>query len=158
MTRKTAILMLLTICCYTLSAQVTVSVETRSHGTDQYTFDPSGEIYFNGDRIVVMESLLTASTAAYDIDDVSKVAFDGQFADIIPTETPALSLRPNPAQRGVTISGIGSKPQQADIYNAAGVLMLSTPVCDGQEIDVSSLAPGLYFVSLVGKTLKLSIL
>lgn len=155
--RKTIILLIASLCYQNLSAQVTVSVETLTQGTARYNFDPSGEIYFSGDRLVLMESLLTANTVAYNIDDVAKVSFEGDFEGINPIARAELSLHPNPARGHVAISGIGSTPQRIDIYSAAGLLMLSQLCSDGQNLDISRLSPGLYFVRISGVTLKLSV-
>ncbi len=79
-----------------------------------------------------------------------------------------ISISPNPATDYIEISlgANGPSPLQSDvrIYNIFGQIV-STPVCfadtpasGGQRIDVSGLAPGMYFVRIgdrVGKFVKL---
>lgn len=138
-------------------AQVTATIHLADNTTATSTLDPSGEIYFQNDRLVIMESALSGNTQSWPMDQVTKVTFDGEPNAILAPESSRLSLYPNPAHSSVQISGIGLQPQPLTIYSATGAQLLQQTVVDGNTIDVSHLRPGIYFARIGLQTLKLAI-
>ncbi|MES2387653.1 MAG: T9SS type A sorting domain-containing protein [Bacteroidota bacterium] len=69
---------------------------------------------------------------------------------------PRLGLAPNPTDNYFTIIGLISAAN-VEIYSNLGRLVLSTRTQPGRSIDVSSLAPGIYTVKVLGKVMRLVI-
>ncbi len=142
----------------TARAQVTVTVYLTDNSTEAVEVDASGQITFTEDDLTVLESTLTGTTTSWDIDDISKVTFDGDVntEGIGNITSGSLSLFPNPARESLTINGIGNTPSMVTVFNTTGVIMIQQMCSDGTVLDVSRLEKGLYFVRIGQQTLKLA--
>lgn len=140
-----------------INAQVTAKVTFTDNTFTDVLLDPSGEIYFNGDQLVIMESSLTGNTSSWAIDDVKKVTFDGAFNSIVNNQdVNNLSIYPNPAKETITLHGITEQNTLVSIYSMDGAKMAEKCCSEGSSIDVSNLPAGLYFVRIGSQTLKLA--
>lgn len=140
-----------------VQAQVTVTVVKTDNTTATMTLDESGELYFNSDRLEILESTLTGNTSSWAIDDVRRVLFDGSFEAIAPTisGSGSIALYPNPTSGKFKLDGIGTEPQTVVVYSATGAKRMELTAIEGDEIDVTSLQAGIYFVRTQNHTLKL---
>lgn len=68
-------------------------------------------------------------------------------AELVP---PSITVYPNPGHDRVRFSGLTDGTWQASVFDARGVLVLQGGLGEGQELDVSKLAPGVYSVVLHG--------
>ncbi|MBL7937505.1 MAG: T9SS type A sorting domain-containing protein [Bacteroidia bacterium] len=65
---------------------------------------------------------------------------------------------PNPAQNNVTISFAGNQIENviAEFYNSLGEMVKSSSIMSNDNIDISNLSNGLYFIHLKGNNLNVS--
>ena len=79
------------------------------------------------------------------------------FDEILATTdngTESIGIFPNPVSNTFTISGINDF-QQMNIYSIDGRLVRHDTVGSGQNIDISELPQGLYYVNINKQNLKL---
>jgi hypothetical protein len=69
-----------------------------------------------------------------------------------------ISLFPNPAQNFLTISFSGNQTEivTADFYTSLGQLVYTKSIISNEQIDISNLSNGLYFIHLKGSNLNVS--
>ena len=87
------------------------------------------------------------------LDDIRKITCE-EVEDISESQQPAVSILPNPVHSLLTLHHLEGR-QQVQIYALSGQLMMTMEATDGQPIDVSSLAPGVYMVKTQQCTLKM---
>lgn len=138
-------------------AQVTAFVHLTDNSTVAVSMDASGEIYFNNDQLVFLESALSGNTQSWAMDQVAKVTFDGEPNAIQGLSAGSLTLYPNPTHHSFHLAGIGSQPTPLAIYSVAGTKLLEGSCVDGDNIDISQFKPGIYFVRIGQQTVKLAV-
>lgn len=140
------------------AAQVTVSVHKTDNTVDNFHMDPSGEMYFSNGHLQISESALTDNTGSWYLDEIRKVTFGPESTptSIAQSELSAgIALYPNPAHRSFAIAGIGTAPTTVSIFTIAGRKVAERTCTEGQNIDVSNLTQGIYFVRVGERTAKL---
>lgn len=138
---------------YCASSQATVTVVGNDGGNRQFAVDATGEIYFGIDYMAVLPSA-SADMTVIQMDDVRKVLFDGQVNIVDANET-TLTLTPNPATGSFALHGLGSAPQPVTVYSMSGAQVLQGRYADGEQIDISALAKGIYMVRAGSSIVKL---
>lgn len=113
---------------------------------DGYVFDENPLVYFDGDNTVFDAGQLTYN-------DYRIYTIDFQVSD--PTDVTEqfqglLSVWPNPAHHVLNIEG--AEGEMVTVCDAMGRLVLQQQYKD--KLDVSSLVPGVYAVSVAGSTMR----
>lgn len=67
--------------------------------------------------------------------------------------TGRLRIALSPAKDAIRISGISDRAT-ATIYSVSGAKALAVPATDGESIDITSLMPGIYIVTVGNQTVK----
>ena len=101
-------------------------------------------------QLVVVGFLYTGEDAhSWYIDDVSIT----QTADVEESEVGCLAVYPSPARESIRIEGLNAN-SEVQIYNVLGELVKTTYVGANEEISVSELSDGVYFVRCNNTTLR----
>jgi DNA-binding beta-propeller fold protein YncE len=104
-------------------------------------------------QLVVVDDILYIGDVGDDDDDeddsgrVLKLDLTTLSIDEIPTEFSSIRISPNPATDFIQVSGLKAIEKYA-IYNVLGAEIKSGEVFKNEEIDVTSLSKGLYFMKL----------
>ncbi|MCF8366538.1 MAG: T9SS type A sorting domain-containing protein [Bacteroidales bacterium] len=98
------------------------------------------------------------SATSYSLASVKKVYFDlATRVDPIENipESKELVIYPNPASSFINIHDLPNQPSQVTIYSIQGGVILQKPIsAQSNNIDVSSLKNGLYFLNFNRQTVK----
>lgn len=143
--KRTLLLALMLIGALCAAGQATVTVVGNDGNNRQFAVDATGEIYFGTDYMAVMPTASSSELTVIQMDDVRKVLFDGQVNIVNVSET-SLTLTPNPATGSFTLHGMGSEPQTVTVYSISGAKVMQGRHSDGEQIDISALAKGIYMV------------
>ena len=127
-------------------SQATVTVVGNDGNSRQFAVDETGEIFFGIDYMSILPSSAASEMTTIQMDDVSKVLFDGQVNIVDVSEAPTLTLTPNPAAASFALHGLGDEPQLVTVYSMSGAQVLQGRYGDGEQIDIASLAKGIYMV------------
>lgn len=128
------------------------AVITKTDGSQQlYDLDENDRISFPNDEILVITQ--NGSDIQIPISEIRKVTFDEILATT-DNGTESIGIFPNPVSNTFTISGINDF-QQLNIYSIDGRLVRHDTVGSGQNIDISELPQGLYYVNINKQNLKL---
>ncbi|WHF51497.1 PQQ-dependent sugar dehydrogenase [Chryseobacterium gotjawalense] len=121
----------------------------------------------NGDNSIVWTSAFTGNNFATFGEDAGKELYvaavnNGKIYKISTTSlatgenTPhSFNMYPNPASGKIFIDGLKTSNNTAEINNAEGRKVLETKVKDDQSIDISTLKPGVYFITISADHLKI---
>jgi hypothetical protein len=138
-----------------LTAQTTVTVVTSDGAANQTVVQSSGEIFFGLDYMAILPSADASSMVTYQMDDVSRVLFEGNVNIVNLDGATPLSLSPNPTAGWFTLRGLGSEPQTVTVYSLDGARMMQGRYADGERIDASALTAGIYLVQAGSSVVKL---
>ena len=123
---------------YNALAQTNIVINYYTGTQQQYAVEDSGKLFFSNDNSII-----------------SKITFKNSLAvEDIKQNREQIIIYPNPATNYFKISSKDAK-STLNIYNSAGQLVLSKVYKKDEEINVSNLLPGIYFVKVNGSTLKL---
>ena len=143
--KRTLLLALMLLLACGAKSQATVTVVGNDGNNRQFAVDATGEIYFGTDYMAVLPSA-SADMTVIQMDDVHKVLFDGQLNIIDASEAPTLTLMPNPATESFALHGMGEEAQTVTVYSMSGAQVLQGRYTDGEQIDIATLAKGIYMV------------
>lgn len=108
------------------------------------TFSDAAVSVINGDK-----------TDTWSYDQILRIRFEGLYTGISDiTAASALRIAQNPVGDILRISGYDGAPASLAIFSGNGLCMTRISGWNGSDINVSSFAPGLYFVSINSKSLK----
>ena len=128
------------------------AVITKTDGCELlYDLDESDRISFPNDEILVITQ--NGSDIQIPISEIRKVTFDEILATA-DNVTESIGIFPNPVSSTFAISGINGF-QQLSIYSIDGRLVRHDTIGNGQNIDISELPQGLYYVNINKQNLKL---
>ena len=142
------------IVAYCAAAQATVTVVGNDGSSQQFVMEATGEIYFGTDYMAIMTASNATDITTIQIDDVSKVLFSENVRIVDVSET-TLTLMPNPATESFVLHGMGDEPQLVTVYSMSGAQVLQGRYSDGESIDISALAKGIYMVRACMSVTKL---
>jgi hypothetical protein len=83
-----------------------------------------------------------------------KIAIDPATLSVKKSEILDLKLYPNPVKDYLIIEGIGADDLPFEIFNIAGVKYKNGLLKNGQRVEISKLAAGIYFMALGKQTIK----
>lgn len=136
-------------------SQATVTVVYTDGTTQQTVVEATGEVLFGTDYMAILPSPSASTLLTYQMDEVSRVQFDG-VANIVNIDGDRqLTLSPNPATDSFVLHGTGSEPQPVQVYSLGGALVLQGIYAEGEEINIGQLASGIYLVRTAGGVAKL---
>ena len=114
-----------------------------------------GELSFDDDGMTVSSGYFGDVIYHWQYDEVDRVLFFHGHVGIDETHpTPQLKLFPTPTRQSFALVGLGSEPQQVQLFNVAGQPVMTMVCADGDKVDVSRLNAGVYFVRIGCQTLK----
>lgn len=93
----------------------------------------------------------------YSLSDIKKIVFEKDETSIesINVNASKIDVYPNPVKNGLTIEGVNEFPEtDVLIFSLTGTLVARHSQWNGEKIDVSHLAAGIYFVKINSTTLK----
>lgn len=134
------------------STNVTLVV-TKTNGEElTYQLNAESQLYFeNGDRIFIEDG--TGTSVSFQLAEIRKLVCT-DYANIGENIVSELQLTPNPVQNSFIINNLQNN-LPARIYALDGRLVKSFTATEGQMIDISDLASGMYLLHIDGQTLKM---
>ena len=138
----------------TVDAQAVVQIKLSDGSSETYQIAASGGLYFSGDSVQIVTTSRLEGMLALPLSRINSMRW-GVSVDIPSVETPRFVLYPNPTHDFMSVYGLGEGLHRLSIYNIQGHLERSLLCADRQQIDVSDLPRGVYFVSVGTVTRKL---
>jgi hypothetical protein len=133
------------------SADVTLVVTTTDGMEQTYQLTEESQLYFENGEILVIED--GNSTITLPLSQIHKIV----CAEVTGTSEHILSklqLFPNPSRNSFLIFNLTGS-HHASIYSLDGRLVKSFEAVEGQLIDISELAPGMYLLHIENQTFKI---
>lgn len=148
-------LLLLIVSSYSI-AQTGVNI-TYYDGTNQtFSVAATGKLYFETDNLFLKTDGTTTPTTI-PVNIIRKITFSNALATTTFGENASnVMLYPNPSSEVIRIKSDTLDVLNTKIYSLTGQLILEGRYQSNQDIDVSSLASGLYLVQVNGLTIKFS--
>lgn len=134
-----------------LSAQSVVTVWMHDGTSQSFLMTETDRVYFSGNTYLMVEE--DGNLTSIMLDDIRKITCE-EVEGLSEDQQPAVSLLPNPVHNLLTLRHLEGR-QQVQIYALSGQLMMTTEASEGQPIDVSGLAAGVYMVRTQSCTLKM---
>lgn len=139
---------------YNACAQTNIVINYYTGTQQQYAVEDSGKLFFSNDNLIIKTSF-ESTEINIPVSIISKITFKNSLAvEDIKQNREQIIIYPNPATNYFKISSKEAK-STLNIYNSAGQLVLSKVYKKDEEINLSNLLPGIYFVKVNGSTLKL---
>lgn len=155
MAKRIVLLTLMAMFAGGAMSQARVTVVSNDGTETPYSIDATGEIFFGSDYMAIMASSNATEMATYQMDDVRKVLFEGSVRIVDVQGDNPLSLTPNPANESFVLHGMADGVQTVSVYSMSGALMIEGRYSNGESIDISSLAKGIYMVRACTSVAKL---
>ena len=134
-----------------LSAQSVVTVWMHDGTNQSFLMSETDRVYFSGNTYLMVEE--DGNLTSILLDDIRKITCE-EVEGLSEDQQPAVSLMPNPVHNLLTLRHLEGR-QKVQIYALSGQLMMTTEASEGQPIDVSGLAAGVYMVRTQSCTLKM---
>lgn len=155
--KPTFILLLLLFIATCSFAQTGVQVTYYDGNVQNYSVATTGKLYFDADNLFVKTDGSAAAPTTIPVSLIRKIAFTTALATQAFAENAKnLTLYPNPGGEYVRIKSETVKNLETKIYSLTGQLVKQGNYQSDENIDISALSPGLYFVQVNGSTLKFS--
>ncbi len=139
---------------YNACAQTNIVINYYTGTQQQYAVEDSGKLFFSNDDLIIKTSL-ESTEINIPVSIISKITFKNSLAvEDIKQNREKIIIYPNPATNYFKISSKEAK-STLNIYNSVGQLVLSKVYKKNEDINVSNLLPGIYFIKVNGSTLKL---
>lgn len=157
MKQPTLIAALLLLSASALPAAARTTMTVSGSGSDKATFEVTDNLVLDfgstPGSIVVKES--PSKQQVFAITDNTVLAFEEQsgVAEVRP-DAVAIALRTNPVEQSLDFTAAPAEACALSVFSLQGSLLLSLPAWQGESVDVSSLAPGLYIVSFNNQSIK----
>lgn len=154
--KKTFLLftLLMLLCGYTAFSQAEVTVTENDGNVSVLDVSIYGKVYFSADQMLIDDGY--GNVREFAVSDIRKVQFASQPYAIEEFDAQSsLLLYPNPATTYFKIAGEEQQQLQIQIYSVTGQLLLSTYKDANDNVDVSTLPSGMYFVKVNGQTIKM---
>lgn len=130
---------------------------TYYNGTSQdYTIEASGKLYFSGSNLLVKTNT-AASNVSIPTSIIRKITFANATlaTQEIGINQSQFALYPNPSSDFIRITSGKKEKLNVKIYSVTGKLVLQGTYQPDENIDISNLSLGFYFVQVNQTTLKL---
>ena len=135
------------------NAQNVTLVVTTTDGAEQtFELTNDGRLYFeNGEQLIIEDC--TGATTTFQLGNIQKLICT-EVTGVVEGTVSDLQLIPNPTRNSFFIQNLQGSCQ-ANIYTLEGRLVKSFEAKESQPVDISDLAPGMYFLHIDGQTLKM---
>ena len=131
-----------------------VARDAQGNVVNEAKVNVESTLNFTGTAVEVRSPQSLLATFPYE--NVSAITFrygDGAGVGALKV-TNNLRLRENPVQANLEIAGFEGEPVSLTVFDSKGGVVLKRDGWNGENVNVSSLAPGLYFVTVNKTTLK----
>lgn len=140
------------VACMAAGAQTKMTLDLTGKNAT-FSLDNVSKITFSEEGMLNVFDKLGASQS-FSLDEVRKISFAGDFTAINDTKTdPAAGVSFQFDGNAVRVNGIANT-STARLASVSGALVGMQKVDNGGTIDVSSLAKGVYVLTVDGKTFK----
>ncbi|GEP52542.1 hypothetical protein FNO01nite_32140 [Flavobacterium noncentrifugens] len=157
MKKPTFILLLLLFMTTCSFAQTGVQVTYYDGNVQNFSVATTGKLYFDSDNLFVKTDDSAVAPTTIPVSLIRKIAFTTTLGTHTFAENAKkLILYPNPGGEYVRIKSEIAKDLDTKIYSLTGQLVKQGNYQSEENIDISTLSPGLYFVQVNGSTLKFS--
>lgn len=135
-------------------AQTGVYVTYYSGSTQGFNVETSGKLYFDSDNLYVKNND-AATPTTIPVSIIRKIVFSNTLAtEAFGENKYNMALYPNPGNDYIKIYSEKDEDLSVTIYTLNGQLLHSGKYTVNQDIDVTSLAQGLYLIQANGVTFK----
>ncbi len=153
--QRIAYLLLFMVSTYSI-AQTGVNVTYYDGSNQTFNVAATGKLYFDTDNLFVKTDGATPPTTI-PVNIIRKITFSNALATSTFGNNEAnVLLYPNPSSDLIRIKSDAYEALKTKIYSLTGQLMLDGIYQSNQDIDVSTLASGLYLIQVNGLTIKFS--
>lgn len=152
---KVSLIILLCLLCSGLSAKTATVVKTelKSGEESSFTLNETGQISFS-DRNLLIQSNETAKITTISLDDIKRLDFSNvEVSDVDQITGAKFNVYPNPVSNILKIEVDGI--EEMLIVSADGRVVMKKMVDHNDNVDVSGLPAGIYWVKIGGSTFKI---
>ncbi len=152
---KVSLIILLCLLCSGLSAKTATVVKTelKSGEESSFTLNETGQISFS-DRNLLIQSNETAKITTISLDDIKRLDFSNvEVSDVDQITGAKFNVYPNPVSNILKIEVDGI--EEMLIVSADGRVVMKKVVDHNEDVDVSGLPAGIYWVKIGGSTFKI---
>ncbi|MCX8525818.1 T9SS type A sorting domain-containing protein [Chryseobacterium formosus] len=137
-------------------AQTGIKVTYYTGTTQDYTVETSGKLYFSGSNLLIKTST-TANNVSIPTNIIRKITFTNTSlaTQEIGQNTSKFKLYPNPASDFIKISSDKKDKINVKIYSVSGQIVHQGTYLPDENINVSNLRMGFYFVQANDTTFKM---
>lgn len=137
-------------------AQTGIKVTYFTGSTQDYTVETSGKLYFSGSNLLIKTSG-TANNVSIPTNIIRKITFTttSLATQEIGQSTSRFKLYPNPASDFIRISSDKKDKISIKIYSVSGQIVHQGTYLPDENINVSNLSMGFYFVQANDTTFKM---
>lgn len=152
---KVSLIILLCLLCSGLSAKTVTVVKTelKSGEENSFTLNETGQISFS-DRNLLIQSNENAKITTISLDDIKRLDFSNvEVSDVDQITGAKFNVYPNPVSNILKIEVDGI--EEMLIVSADGRVVMKKIVDHNEDVDVSGLPAGIYWVKIGGSTFKI---
>ena len=152
---KVSLIILLCMLCSGLSAKTATVVKTelKSGEENSFTLNETGQISFS-DRNLLIQSNENAKITTISLDDIKRLDFSNvEVSDVDQITGAKFNVYPNPVSNILKIEVDGI--EEMLIVSADGRVVMKKIVDHNEDVDVSGLPAGIYWVKIGGSTFKI---
>lgn len=151
-----ALLLLLLVTSFSFS-QTGVVVTYYTGSTQNYTVATSGKLYFDATNLYLKVDGSATAPTTIPVTLIRKITFSNTLGtQTFEENAKNLVLYPNPSGDYIRIKSNDFETLTTKMYSLTGQLVKQGSYQSDEDIDISDLASGLYFVQVNGSTLKFS--
>jgi len=157
MKKQTFALLLFLLLAAHSFGQTGVAITYYDGNVQNYNVAPAGKLYFDANNLFVKVDGSATAPTTIPVTLIRKIVLSGVLGtQTFAEDAKGLTLYPNPGGDFVKINSETFESLHTRIYSLTGQLVKQGTYQSDENIDISGLAPGLYFVQINGSTLKFS--
>lgn len=139
----------------TAFSQTGVVITYYDNTQQQFNVQTTGKLFFSGDNLQIQIDDTVTQPTSIPVTIIQRITFTNNLSTTQQTAAVIrLNLFPNPGSEYIQISSADEEILQVKIYNNNGQLLQNGSYFPMQNIDVSNLESGIYWVQVNGATLK----
>ena len=139
----------------TAFSQTGVVITYYDNTQQQFNGQTTGKLLFSGDNLQIQIDDTVTQPTSIPVTIIQRITFTNNLSTTQQTAAAIrLNLFPNPGSEYIQISSADEEILHVKIYNNNGQLLQNGSYFPMQNIDVSNLESGIYWVQVNGATLK----